>query len=116
MITLEEAMADWRRVAMTCQPDANADFVRVVCENVVNRARLLSGLADLRFPDVAAFLLLRSRAWILGGLPVGDLIDRLPQTLGDLGMMKLAEGGEDGEPLSVVELQRAMRHKRRIIH
>lgn len=114
--TLEEAMADWRHVAVTCQPTANADYVRTVCEEIVRRAQLLAETSALRFPEVAGFLLTRTRAWVLGGLPVGQIGAKLPKTLGDLGMMKLAEGGENGEPLSADELKKALRHKPRILH
>ena len=116
LVTLEEAMADWRQVVITCQPTANADYARTVCEEIVRRARLLSESSALRFPDVAGFLLTRTRSWVLGGLPVQKIGDKLPKTLGDLGMMKLAEGGEDGEPLSGDELKRALAHKPRIYH
>ena len=114
LVSLEEAMSDWRQVAITCQPTANADYVRTVCEEIVRRARLLSEQSALRFPEVAAFLLTRSRSWVLGGLPIQKIGEKLPKTLGDLGMMKLAEGGEDGEPLSGDELKKALRHKPRI--
>ena len=116
LVTLEEAMADWRQVVITCQPTANADYVRTVCEEIVRRARLLAESSALRFPDVAGFLLTRTRSWVLGGFPVQKIGDKLPKTPGDLGMMKLAEGGEDGEPLSGDELKRALAHKPRIYH
>ncbi len=116
LVTLEEAMADWRQVVITCQPTANADYVRTVCEEIVRRARLLAESSHLRFPEVAAFLLTRSRSWVLGGLPVQKIGEKLPKNLHDLGMLKLAEGSEDGGPLSGKELQSAMSHKPRIIH
>lgn len=106
--TLEEAMADWRRVACMMQPGVNADYVRTVCEEIVNRARILSTQSVLNFPEVAAFLLTRSRAWVLAGLPVNKIGGKLPKTLGDLGMMKIAEGGQNGEPLSVENLKQAL--------
>lgn len=117
LVSLEEAMADWRRVALTCQPHLNADYIRTVCEEIVRRAQILAETSPLEFGKVAAFLLTRTRAWVLGGLPVGDIGGKLPKTLGDLGMMKIAEGGEDGEPLSGDELKRALKGpKKRIIH
>lgn len=112
--TLEEAMADWRQVAITCQPTANADYVRTVCEEIVRRARLLSESSALRFPEVAGFLLTRSRAWVIGGLPVQKIGEKLPKTLGDLGMLKLAEGNDQGGPLDGEELKRALAHRRKI--
>lgn len=116
LTSLEAAMEDWRKVALTCQPTANADYVRTVCEEIVRRARLLAESSALRFPDVAGFLLTRSRSWVLGGLPVQKIGEKLPKNLHDLGMLKLAEGSEDGGPLSGKELQSAMSHKPRIIH
>lgn len=107
-IPLNEAMQDWRRVVHHAQPMTNADYVRTVCEEIVRRAQLLSTNSRLNFPEVAAFLLMRSRAWVLGGLPVQKIGEKLPKTLGDLGMMKIAEGGANGEPLSVNELKSAL--------
>lgn len=114
LTTLEEAMADWRQVAITCQPTANADYVRTVCEEIVRRARLLSEQSALRFPEVAGFLLTRSRAWVIGGLPVQKIGEKLPKTLGDLGMLKLAEGNDTGGPLDGAELKAALAHKRKL--
>ena len=111
---LEDAMADWRQVAITCQPTANADYVRTVCEEIARRARLLSESSALRFPEVAGFLLTRSRAWVIGGLPVQKIGEKLPKTLGDLGMLKLAEGNDTGGPLDGDELKAALAHKRKL--
>lgn len=108
LVSLEEAMDDWRRVACTAQPAANADYVRTVCDEIVNRARMLSETSKLNFPEVAAFLLTRSRAWILGGTPINNIGAKMPKTLGDLGMMKIAEGGAHGGPLSVTDLKSAL--------
>lgn len=113
LVSLEEAMADWRRVALTCQPHLNADYVRTVCEEIVRRAEHLSTTSHLEFGKVAAFLLTRSRSWVLGGLPVGEIGGKMPKTLDDLGMMKIAEGGQEGQPLTKAELKKAT--KRRII-
>lgn len=108
LVRLEEAMADWRRVVCTTQPGVNADYVRTVCEEIVRRAKILAETNPIRFEDVAAFLLTRSRAWVLGGMPVNRIGHKLPKTLGDLGMMKIAEGGQNGEPLSVEDLKIAL--------
>lgn len=108
LVTLEQAMDDWRRVACQCQPAANADYVRTVCDEIVNRARMISMSSALNFPEVAAFLLTRSRAWILGGLPINNVGAKMPKTLGDLGMMKIAEGGAHGGPLSTADLKSAL--------
>ena len=114
LTSLEEAMSDWRQVAITCQPTANADYVRTVCEEIVRRARLLAESSALRFPDVAGFLLTRTRDWVLGGLPVQKIGEKLPKTLGDLGMLKLAEGNDTGGPLDGDELKAALAHKRKL--
>lgn len=106
--TLEEATADWRRVVIGAQPTANADYVRTVCEEIVRRAEVISREAPVAFPEVAGFLLMRTRAWVLGGLPVTKIGAKLPKNLSDLGMLKLAEGGRDGGPLSEAELKQAM--------
>lgn len=111
---LEDAMADWRQVAITCQPTANADYVRTVCEEIVRRARILSEQSVLNFPQVAGFLLTRSRAWVIGGLPVAKIGEKLPKTLDDLGMLKLAEGSDHGGPLDGKELKAALAHKRKL--
>lgn len=108
LVSLEEAMADWRQVVITSQPAANPDFVRATCDEIVNRARMLSTTSNLNFPEVAAFLLTRSRAWVLGGLPVNNVMAKIPKTLGDLGLMKIAEGGQHGEPLSTADLKSAL--------
>jgi hypothetical protein len=116
LVTLEDAMADWRRVACTAQAAVNPDYVRTVCDEIVNRARMLSTTSKLNFPEVAGFLLTRSRAWILGGLPINQIGAKMPKTLGDLGLMKIAEGGVNGEPLPVEDLKSAMaRPQHRII-
>ena len=113
LVSLEEAMSDWRQVATTCQPTANADYVRTVCEEIVRRARLLAESSHLRFPEVAAFLLTRSRSWVLGGLPVQKIGEKLPKNLHDLGMLKLTEGGVNGGPLTAKEIKAS--NKPRII-
>ena len=56
LVSLEEAMADWRRVAVTCQPTANADYARTVCEEIVRRARILSKHCDLMFVVLGFFV------------------------------------------------------------
>jgi hypothetical protein len=107
LVTLDDAMQDWRRVVLTTQPTANADYVRTVCEEVVRRAQILSGQNRLRFPEVVAFLLMRSRAWVFGGLPVSKIGEKMPKTIHDLGMMKIAEGGSTGGPLDEADLTAA---------
>lgn len=103
-VKLEEAMANWRQVAITCQPLANADYVRTVCEEIVRRAQIISRENPVRFEDVAGFLLTRTRAWVLGGLPITSIGGKLPKTLHDLGMLKLAEGGPNGGPITPAEI------------
>lgn len=109
-------MDDWRRVALTGAPAANPDYVRTVCEEIVRRAKMLSDHNRLNFSEVAAFLLTRTRAWLLGGLPIQKIGEKLPKTLGDLGMLKIAEGGANGEPLALNDLKAAIaRPQHRII-
>lgn len=114
--SLEKAMAAWRRIVIAHHPTANESYILTVCEEVVRRAELLSETSGLRFHEVAGFLLTRTSRWVIGGLPLSQIGGKLPKTLGDLGLMKLAEGGENGEPLSGDELKKALRHKPRIIH
>ena len=104
VVRLEEAMSDWRMTAIGAQPMTNADYIRTVCEEIVRRAEILARESTLRFEDVAGFLLTRSRAWVLGGLPITKIGEKLPKTLTDLGMLKLAEGGKDGGPLTAAEI------------
>lgn len=113
---LEEAMADWRQVAVTTNPTVNADYIRTVCEEIVRRAEIIARESPVSFPEVAGFLLTRSRAWVLGGLPIQKIGEKMPKNLHDLGMLKLAEGGIDGGPLDAKDIKAAMaRPKHRII-
>ena len=105
VVKMEEAMADWRQVAITCQPMANADYVRTVCEEIVRRAEIIARENPVRFEDVAGFLLTRTRAWVLGGLPITSIGAKLPKNLHDLGMLKLAEGGLTGGPLTDADIK-----------
>jgi hypothetical protein len=100
LVRMEEAMSDWRMVAIRAQPMVNADYIRTVCEEIVRRAEILSRESTLRFEEVAGFLLTRTRAWVLGGLPVTKIGEKLPKNLHDLGMLKLAEGSITGGPLT----------------
>lgn len=81
-------MQDWREAVQIAQPTANSAYVRTVCEEVVRRAHILSELHRLNFPEVAAFLLMASRDWVLGGDKVENVGKRMPKTLHDLGVLK----------------------------
>lgn len=105
VVRLEEAMSDWRMTAIGAQPMVNADYIRTVCEEIVRRAEILARESTLRFEDVAGFLLTRTRAWVLGGLPIPKIGEKLPKNLHDLGMLKLAEGGATGGPLTEAEIK-----------
>ncbi len=113
VVRLEEAMADWRQAVIGAQPLVNADYIRTVCEEIVRRAEIIARENPVRFEDVAGFLLTRSRAWVLGGLPVQKIGEKMPKNLHDLGMLKLAEGGQDGGPINAAQLHAA--NKPRII-
>lgn len=108
LVSLEDAMADWRRAVHGADPQAPEALVRTVCEEVVHRAHILAEGNRLNRAEVAAFLLTRSRQWVLGGLPVTGIATKLPKTLGDLGMLKITEGGKDGEPLDTATLKMAL--------
>lgn len=112
MVTFEEAMNDWRRAVIGAQPVVNADFVRETCVLVVRRAKTLSETNRLNFPEVAAFLLTRSRDWVLGGLPVIKIAEKLPKDLSELGIMMMAEGGVNGSPLPASKLKQVHKHHR----
>ena len=93
-VTAEEAMQDWRQAVCTAQPLANADFVRAVCQNILHLAHRLAMENNLKFPKVAAFLLMASRQWCLGGFPVTKVLDRIPTDLHGLGLLKIEVGGD----------------------
>lgn len=112
-VQMEEAMADWRRVAVMSQPMANADYVRTVCEEIVRRAQIIARENPVRFEEVAGFLLTVTRRWVLGGLPITKIGEKLPKNLHDLGMLKLTEGGVNGGPLTAKEIKAS--NKPRII-
>lgn len=103
LVSMEEAMQDWRQAVMIAQPLANSAYVRTVCEEVVRRAHILSELHRLNFPEVAAFLLMTSRDWVLGGDKVENVGKRMPKTLHDLGVLKATT-------LTQEQLKRAMAH------
>lgn len=114
---LAKAIDAWRQAVLVMRPMANADFVRQLCEDIVKRAHLLSEQSRLRFVDVAIFLLDRSRAWVIEGLPLDQIGGKMPKTLSELGMMKLAEGSvvNKGQPLTPDELLGIKRNFKPII-
>ena len=114
-VRLEDAMADWRRTVIACQPTANANYVRTVCEEIVRRAQIISQQSAVQFAPVAGFLLTRTRAWVLGGLPVSKIGEKMPKNLTDLGMLKIAEGGPAGGPLTDSDLKASNCPQPRII-
>jgi hypothetical protein len=109
---LEQQMSVWRQVVLTHNPALNADYVRTVCEEIVRRAALISTTAPLRHEEVAKFLLERSLAWVMAGAPVQSIGGRLPKTLGDLGMLRIAEGAA----LTDTEIAAIRNVKRPVLH
>ena len=95
MIKADEAMQDWRQAVYRARPNQNADHIRTVCNSIIVRARKLADESAIDFNEVAAFLLMKSRDWCLGGLPVGNVVAKLPTNLRELGIMKMAEDGDE---------------------
>lgn len=102
-------MERWVALVGASRLGTSEEYIRVVCKEIVERARILSLHSFLRFPDVAEFLLDRALAWAHAGLPLNQIGSRLPKTLDDLGALKIAEGGRDGGPLSSHELKQVKR-------
>lgn len=116
---IEKAMENFRRAVLIAHPTANADHVRVLAEEIVKRADILSTQSILRFHDVAQFLLERSQQWVIrDGLALNQIGPSLPKNLTDLGMLKLAEGSANkaGQPLSPQEIAAVRKAKPNIIH
>lgn len=115
---LEKRMELWRRTAVIGNPTANGDYIRTVCEEIVRRAQILSRQSPLNFLDVAVFLLDRSEAWVMGGLPINEIGKKMPKNLTDLGTLKLTEGSAErpGGPLTAKELKPAIKASKTIIH
>lgn len=97
-------MAVFRQVAVACQPHLSGDYIRTVSEEIVRRAKVIGEAHPVDFHGVALFLLERSTSWVSGGLPVAKIGEKLPKDLSSLGMMKIAEGGKDGQPMTREEL------------
>lgn len=113
----EARLAAWRQAVHVTHPTASPDFVRNIADDIMQRARLLSTQSILRFDDTAVFLLEAALRWVIrDGLPLDQIGGKMPKTLGDLGMLKLAEGGKDGGPLSAKEIQAVRQAKPNIIH
>lgn len=104
MISLDEAKADW---CLACRPFARPQQARVVCDEIVRRSFVLAQQNGLDFPRVVAFLLTRTRTWVLGGTPLDSIANMLPTTVTELGTLKMVE-------CSDAELKKAS--KPRIIH
>lgn len=116
---IETAMENFRRAVLIAHPTANADHVRIVAEEIVKRADILSTQSILRFYDVALFLLERAQQWVIrDGLALNQIGPSLPKNLKDLGMLKLAEGSADkaGKPLSPQVIAQVRKAKPNIIH
>ena len=115
---LERRMAQWRRIAAIGHPATSADYIRTVCEEIVRRAEILSTLWAVDFKTVAVFLLERSEAWVMAGLPIEQIGRKLPKNLTDLGIMKLSEGSDQtpGAPLTGAELKQVSKHFRKTIN
>lgn len=114
-LSLDEATAEWRRVVLArrnVHPREALDTVNFI----VGRARILAATNRLNFLDVAGFLLDRTLSWALAGKTMGEIKNKLPVTLGDLGMLKIVEGGSQGEPLEMSELKRALAAPKIILH
>lgn len=109
---LEEQMTRWRMLVLTYKPTLNADHVRTVCEEIVRRATHLSTISPLRHEEVAKFLLERSLRWIIAGEPFNSIGGKLPKTLNELGMLRLAEG----RPITDSEIAAIKNVKRPILH
>lgn len=107
--TLDNMMANWRHAVINCQPTANADYVRTVCEEIVRRAQIISQSGPVEFAKIAAFFLDRTRAWVLGGLPVSSIGAKLPKNLQELGFMVMQENVNPltGAPLTDTDLTNA---------
>lgn len=107
-LSLDQAVVEWQRCVIQRHPHVRIQAARRAVTTVIQRARILSAVNKLNFPEVAAFLLDRSLSWALDGKRMDKIEADLPKTLGDLGMLKIAEGGKDGEPLEMSELKRAL--------
>jgi hypothetical protein len=106
-ISLEETRVHWCQLVAQGHPLLNPVFIKTSCEQVVQQAHRLSVQYKVNFKDTSLFLLMRSRAWIISGLPVGQVVSRLPKNLRDLGALVISEGGKDGQPLSREDLRRS---------
>lgn len=93
-IKLDAAMAEWT-AAVHSVHGGNANEIRTACSSVIVRARKLSTETQLDFPEVAKFLLDKTRGWAVGGAPLNLVIQRLPTNLRELGIMKMTEDFED---------------------
>lgn len=106
---LETDMAKWRQVALTVQPTANADYVRTVCEEIVRRGQLICRDSPADPHKLVPFLLEVARRWLIGGLRIEAIGQKLPKDIYALGMliMELNVNPNTGEPLTAKELRAA---------
>lgn len=115
---IEPKLIRFRQLAQLANPTANADFIRAIGDDIVKRAHVLSTHHPIDFMTVAVFLLERAADWATQNVPLDQIGGRMPKTLHDLGMLKLAEGSAmaQGKPLTPTELQPVLKGKRHIIH
>lgn len=109
---------EWRRLAILGNPLVNADYIRVVADEIVKRAEILATLHPLNFYTVAVFLLERSAAWVMTGLPINEIGPKLPKNMTQLGVLKMSEGSDVnyGRALTAEELKPVVKHFQKIIH
>lgn len=105
---LERQCIQWRSIAAQCNPGKSAALILTVQQEILRRANKLGEQGPVSQQKVAEYLLKVSTNWLFANTPVEKIMERMPKTLDDLGLLIMREGAPDsGQKLTAAELKRA---------
>ena len=73
----------------------SAERIRFAANTIIVRSRKLSTESSLDFAEVAKFLFGVTGRWMQAGRPLRNCISALPETLAELGTMKMVEDSDE---------------------
>lgn len=108
----EQKRAVWCQTVAAVKPGTNADVIRAAANSVMGAAQRLGQMSALDPVKLVPFLLRCSLNWIIEGrATVDNVVDRLPRTVEEVGLMAVAEGVNPmtGRKLTADDLKQAQK-------
>lgn len=108
----EQKRAIWCQTVASVAPGTNADVIRSTASAVMAAAQRLGTMSPIDPVKLVPFFLRCTLNWILEGkATVHNVVDRLPRTIDELGLMTVAEqiNPMTGQKLTAADLKAAQK-------